>query len=169
MHNSKYQCHMATCCTYHQPTYFSLLLNRSHIKNLKKHIEGFSGKSSGKWTSRQNKDKTEKVTGLGRRTREERAKWNQMTALRFQTRGKHQTSPASLWGPTTQQNTTQYNISHRYVCSCTAIAVLDAYQNNKIPSPNKALRKITQKRQNSSAVDSSALWDGSRERDKLMS
>ena len=50
-----------------------------------------------------------------------------------------------------------------------AIAVLDAYQNNKIPSPNKALRKITQKRQNSSAVDSSALWDGSRERDKLMS
>ena len=30
-------------------------------------------------------DKTERVTGLGRRTREEIAKWNQMTALRFQT------------------------------------------------------------------------------------
>ena len=43
-------------------------------------------------------DKTEKVTGLGRRTREEIAKWNQMTALRFQTGGRHQTSPASLWG-----------------------------------------------------------------------
>ena len=27
------------------------------------------------------------VTGLGRRTREEIAKWNQMTALRFQTGG----------------------------------------------------------------------------------
>ena len=75
------------------------------------------------------KDLKERVTGLGRRTREEIAKWNQMTALRFQTRGKHQTSPASLWGPTTQQNTTQYNISHRYVCSCTAIAAKQAFSN----------------------------------------
>ena len=33
-------------------------------------------------------DKTERVTGLGRRTREEIAKWNQMTALRFQTEGE---------------------------------------------------------------------------------
>ena len=41
------------------------------------------------------KDKIERVTGLGRRTREEIAKWNQMTALRFQTGGR-QTSPASL-------------------------------------------------------------------------
>ena len=43
-------------------------------------------------------DKTERVTGLGRRTREEIAKWNQMTALRFQTGRRHQTSPASLRG-----------------------------------------------------------------------
>ena len=43
-------------------------------------------------------DKTERVTGLGRRTREEIAKWNQMTALRSQTGGRHQTFPASLWG-----------------------------------------------------------------------
>ena len=43
-------------------------------------------------------DKTERVTGLGRRTREEIAKWNQMTALRFQTGGRHQTFPASLRG-----------------------------------------------------------------------
>ena len=43
-------------------------------------------------------DKTERVTGLGRRTREEIAKWNQMKALRFQTGGRHQTSPASLRG-----------------------------------------------------------------------
>ena len=33
------------------------------------------------------KDKTKRVTGLSRRTREEVAKWNQMTALRFQTGG----------------------------------------------------------------------------------
>ena len=44
------------------------------------------------------KDKTERVTGLGRKTREEIAKWNQMTALRFQTGGRYQTSPASLRG-----------------------------------------------------------------------
>ena len=44
------------------------------------------------------KDKIERVTGLGRRTREEIARWNQMTALRFQTGGRHQTSPASLRG-----------------------------------------------------------------------
>ena len=34
------------------------------------------------------KDKTEKVTGLSRRTRQEIAKWNQMTALRFPTGGE---------------------------------------------------------------------------------
>ena len=44
------------------------------------------------------KDKAERVTGLGRRTREQIAKWNQMTALRFETRGRHQSSPASLQG-----------------------------------------------------------------------
>ena len=33
-------------------------------------------------------DKTERLTGLGRRTREQIAKWNQMTALRFQTVGE---------------------------------------------------------------------------------
>ena len=44
------------------------------------------------------KDKTERVTGLGRRTREEIVKWNQMTALRFQTGRRPQTSPASLRG-----------------------------------------------------------------------
>ena len=40
-------------------------------------------------------DKTERVTGLGRRTREEIAQWNQMTALRFQTGGRKQTSPGA--------------------------------------------------------------------------
>ena len=44
------------------------------------------------------KDKTERVTGLGRRTKEEIVKWNQMAALRFQTGGRYQTSPASLQG-----------------------------------------------------------------------
>ena len=52
----------------------------------------------GKKTRQAENDKTDRVTGLGRRTREEIAKWNQMTALRFQTGGRHQTSPASLRG-----------------------------------------------------------------------
>ena len=59
-----------------------------------KNIEEFSGKSSEEWASMQ----TERATGLGRQTRKEIVKWNQMTALRFQIRGRHQTSPASLWG-----------------------------------------------------------------------
>ena len=58
-------------------------------------LEEFSGKSSEEWASRQKKDETERVTGLGRKTREEIVKWNQMTALRFQTGGRHQTSQAS--------------------------------------------------------------------------
>ena len=49
------------------------------------------------------KDKTERVTGLGRKTREEIVKWNQMTALRFQMGVSGlvdgtQTPPASLPG-----------------------------------------------------------------------
>ena len=62
-------------------------------------MKSFLEKKSGKWASRQKKkDKTERVTGFGRRTREEIVKWNQMAALRFQTEGRHQTSPASLRG-----------------------------------------------------------------------
>ena len=64
-----------------------------------KNIEEFSGKKKKKFrrTDQQaEKNKTERVTGLGRRTSEGIAKWNQMTALRFQTGERHQTSPSSL-------------------------------------------------------------------------
>ena len=43
------------------------------------------------------KDKTARAMGGGRRTIEEIVKWSQMTALRFQTGGRH-TLPASLRG-----------------------------------------------------------------------
>ena len=59
---------------------------KAHL--LTKNIEELSGKKSGEWTIRQKKKKTERATGLGRRTREEIAKWNQMIALRFQTGGE---------------------------------------------------------------------------------
>ena len=65
---------------------------------LTKNIEEFSGKKFRRKGQQAENDKTERVTGLGRRTREEIAKWNQMTALRFQTGGRHQTSPASPRG-----------------------------------------------------------------------
>ena len=53
---------------------------------LKKNIEEFSrGKKVRRMgqqaEEKKKKDKTERVTGLGRKTREEIAKWNQMTAL----------------------------------------------------------------------------------------
>ena len=69
----------------------SLSLNEKHWKNILEKVQenGSAGRK---------KDKTERVAGLGRRTREEIVKWNQMTALRFQTGGRHQTSLASLWG-----------------------------------------------------------------------
>ena len=63
---------------------------------LTKNTEEFSEKKFRKKGQQAEKDKTERVTRLGLRTREEIAKWNQMTALRFQTGGRHQTSLASL-------------------------------------------------------------------------
>ena len=59
-------------------------------------MKNFLEKVQKKGPAGRKKDKIERVTGLGRRTRKEIAKWNQMTALRFQTGGRHQTSPASL-------------------------------------------------------------------------
>ena len=52
-----------------------------------KNIGEFSGKRLRRKDQQAEKDKTERVTGLGRRTREEIAKWNQMTALRVRTGG----------------------------------------------------------------------------------
>ena len=52
-------------------------------------------------------DKTEWVTGLGRRTREEIAKWNQMTALRFQTGGRH--LPTRIYIKHTQTSNTKFS------------------------------------------------------------
>ena len=56
-------------------------------------IPGHPSRDSG-----QKEGKPEREIGLGRRTREEIAKWNQLTALRFQTGGRHQISPASFRG-----------------------------------------------------------------------
>ena len=78
--------------------FFSQLLNRSHTKKRisnEKYWKNFSKKFI-RINQQAENDKTESVTGLGRSTREEIAKWDQMTALILKTAGRHQTSPASL-------------------------------------------------------------------------
>ena len=90
MHNSKHQRHTAARHTHYRPTHPSQLLNRSRTKKaylLTKNIEEFSGKKFKRKGQQAEKDKTERATGLDRRTSEETAKWNQMTALKFQTGG----------------------------------------------------------------------------------
>ena len=64
---------------------------------LTKNIKEFSEKKFRRKGQQAENDKTERVTGLGRR-REEIAKWNQMTALRFQAGGRHQTSRPPFGG-----------------------------------------------------------------------
>ena len=75
------------------------------------------------------KGKTERVAGLGRRTREQIAKWNQMTALRFQTGGRHQTSPASLRGVRKDRRTVFEISCCSIVCRGESNSVLKALEN----------------------------------------
>ena len=80
MHISKYQCYMAARCTYQLPLVNSPLLAVKQSPN-DKYLRIFWNGPAGR------KKKTERVTGLGRRTRKLIIKWNQMTALRLQTVG----------------------------------------------------------------------------------
>ena len=60
------------------------------------------------------KSKTERVTGLGRRTREKIGKWNQMTALRFQPGGGGETSDILDLPSGIAVETTSFNKGHEY-------------------------------------------------------
>ena len=66
------------------------------------------------------KDQIERVTGLGRRTREGIGKWNQMTALRFQTGGRHQTDRETSSHTQTHLNTST-TFSHFDIFAALAI------------------------------------------------
>ena len=74
-------------------------------------MKNFLGKVQKKGSAGRKKDKIERVIGLGRGTRQEITKWNQMTALRFQTGGRHQTFPAPLRG-TNRKEKRQKGITH---------------------------------------------------------
>ena len=100
MHNGKYQCHMAASCTYHRPTIISCCSTRAIQKSLtlnEKYLS-FLEKKSGEWTISRKMTKQKEQEDLAEKTREEIGKRNHMTALRFQTGGRHQTSPASIQG-----------------------------------------------------------------------
>ena len=66
-----------------EPYQKSLSLDEKYWKNFLEKVRenGLAGRKKKK------KKKTERVIGLGRRTREEIVKWNQRTALRSQTGG----------------------------------------------------------------------------------
>ena len=91
------------CCTYHQLKYS--YLNHSNKLKTKTRANLSENGGLGKNISQENgpkaeKDKTERATGLGRRTKEEicRKGGIKLTALRLQTKGRHPKSPASLQG-----------------------------------------------------------------------
>ena len=98
---------MAAYCTYHTTNSLLLTAKQEPYKKaylLTKNIEEFSGKKFRRKGQQAENDKTERVTGLGRRTKEEIAKWNQMTALRFQTGGKASDIPGLPSGGSWTEN-----------------------------------------------------------------
>ena len=85
---------------------------------------------------RKKKEKTEGAMGARRRTREEVVKWNQTTALRFQTRGRHQTSPASLRGSLwidSQKSDRYWTDGQNTALSCTTTRPMEIHQYWTVP------------------------------------
>ena len=96
----------AVCCTYHQLTYSSpnrstTTTKRATQRSLPFRKWRFREKVVRRMGQKQKKDKTERAKGLRRRTREAEEipkSGIKLTALRFQTGGRHQKSPTSLQG-----------------------------------------------------------------------
>ena len=86
--HTTYQLSSPSCST--RAIQKSLTFNKKYLSFLEKSQE--NGRLAEKWQDRKSKRTRQK------KTREEIGKGNQMTALRFQTGGWHQTSPASLQG-----------------------------------------------------------------------
>ena len=86
--HTTYQLSSPSCST--RAIQKSLTINDKYLSFLEKSQE--NGPSAEKWEDRRSKRTRQE------KTREEIGKGNQMTALRFQTGGRHQTSPASLRG-----------------------------------------------------------------------
>ena len=102
MHNGKYQSYSSKL-RIPSTSYHLLSTQQDPYEKaypLTNNVWEFSWKMSGEWTINRKNDKTERIR-VGRKMREETGKRNQMTALRFHKGGRHQKSPASLWGPTT--------------------------------------------------------------------
>ena len=97
------------CCTYHQLKYSSPNLSKKNQEPTFQKMEGKRGQVNG---PKAEKDKTERATGLCRRTREEIEKSGiKLTALRFQTWGRHQNRRlpfGSAWSERTSSNPLNY-------------------------------------------------------------
>ena len=91
----------------------SLSLNEKTEKNFLGEKVRRMGQPADLKKKRETDRQTEKAPGLGRRTREGRAKWNQMTALKFQTGGETQDIPGHPCGKgckaTVSSGTTSYS------------------------------------------------------------
>ena len=61
-------------------------------------FKSFLEKKLGEWIISRKMTRQKEQEDQAEKTREETGKGNQMTALRFQTGERHQSSPASLWG-----------------------------------------------------------------------
>ena len=99
----------ARTCWYHWPFHL-IYWNQTKEKYVKK-----------EWTHTiKNKNKkTERAGELGRKTKEEIGHRNQLTALRFQTGKRHQTSAASLWEYSkTESAHTPCSRRKREKCAC---------------------------------------------------
>ena len=95
------------------PIHYHLLAAQQepYKKALLKKCFKFSGKNLEEWTiSRKWQDRKSKRTR--QKIKMETGKGNQLTALRFQTGVRHQTSPASLWGKKADAQLYIYNQSH---------------------------------------------------------
>ena len=111
LHNSKYQCILHIPQTNLLiPAAKQELYKKAYKRKTLKNFQGEKSRGVGQQTERKKKDKTERVAGLGRRARKGIVKWTQMTALRFQIGGRHQTSPASLRGTDRKKKETRFEL-----------------------------------------------------------
>ena len=81
----------------HTPTNYHLLTSKQETYQkaylLTKNTEEFSGKTIRRMgQSKEKREDRQSKSEVGRRTREDTVKWNQMTAIRFQTGRRQETS-----------------------------------------------------------------------------
>ena len=97
--------------------------------------------------------------GLGRRTRGKIVKWNQMAALRFQTGGRHQTSPASLRGGHWNSG---WHVTWRVVCQneflVRSACLSNILRKKLVPGFQRSVKRIESPQDESHIQNSKSVW-----------